>query len=37
MDAYANLMALLEKDVTEEFINKFKNLFMIIVEPQLPL
>ena len=37
MDAYANLMALLEKDVTEEFMNKFKKLFLIIVEPQLPL
>lgn len=37
MDAYANLMALLRKDVTEEFINKFKYLFLIIVEPQEPL
>lgn len=37
MNAYANLMALLEKDVTEEFMNKFKKLFLIIVEPQLPL
>lgn len=37
MDAYANLMALLRKDVTEEFINKFKHLFLIIVEPQEPL
>lgn len=37
MSAYANLMALLEKDVTEEFMNKFKKLFLIIVEPQLPL
>lgn len=37
MDAYANLMALLEKDVTEEFIGKFKKLFITIVEPQLPL
>lgn len=34
MDAYANLMALLEKDVTEEFLNKFKQLFLTIVEPQ---
>ena len=30
-------MALVEKDVTEEFMNKFKKLFLIIVEPQLPL
>lgn len=37
MDAYANLMALLEKDVTEEFLNKFKKLFLTVVEPELPL
>ena len=37
MDAYANLMALLEKDVTEEFIRKFRDLFIKVVEPQLPL
>ena len=37
MDAYANLMALLEKDVTEEFINKFKKLFIYVAEPDYPL
>lgn len=37
MGAYANLMALLRKDVTEEFLRKFKDLFLIIVEPQEPL
>lgn len=37
MDAYANLMALLEKDVTEEFIGKFKKLFIAVVEPRDPL
>lgn len=34
MDAYSKLMELLEKDVTEEFMIKFKRLFLIIVEPQ---
>lgn len=34
MDAYATLITLLEKDVTEEFMNKFKKLFLTIVEPQ---
>lgn len=37
VDAYANLMAILETDVTEEFLTKFKKLFLIIVEPELPL
>ncbi len=37
MDAYAMLMSLLEKDVTEEFLGKFKKLFLYIVEPQEPL
>lgn len=37
LDAYGLLSELLEKDVTEEFLNKFKKLFLIIVEPQLPL
>lgn len=36
-DAYALLLSLLETDVTEEFIVKFKKLFLIIVEPELPL
>lgn len=37
LDAYGILSELLERDVTEEFINKFKKLFLVIVEPQLPL
>ena len=37
LDAYAFLWDLLATDVTTEFINKFKSLFLIIVEPQLPL
>lgn len=37
LDGYGLLLDLLERDVTEEFINKFKKLFLVIVEPQLPL
>ena len=37
MDSYANLMALLEKDVTEEFLGKFKKLFIYVVAGQKPL
>lgn len=37
IDAYANLMALLETDVTEEFLSRFKKFFMIIVQPNRPL
>lgn len=37
MDAYSNLMLLLEKDVTEDFLKRFKKLFLIVVEPQEPL
>lgn len=37
LEAYGNLMALLETDVTEEFIGRFKKLFMIIVQPNEPL
>lgn len=36
-DAYALLLSLLETDVTEEFINKFKKLFLTVVSPELPL
>lgn len=36
-DAYALLMGLLETDVTEEFLNKFKRLFLTVVSPELPL
>lgn len=37
LEAYASLYALIETDVTEEFIGKFKKLFLTIVEPELPL
>lgn len=37
VEGYANLTALLETDVTQEFISKFKKLFATIVEPELPL
>lgn len=36
-DAYAILLSLLETDVTKDFIDKFKKLFLSIVEPELPL
>lgn len=37
LDAYATLMAVLTDDITEEFIGRFKKLFIVIVEPNLPL
>lgn len=37
LDAYSLLMTTLRRDVTEEFIVKFKNLFLVIVEPYSPL
>ena len=37
IEGLATLYALIETDVTEEFIGKFKNLFITIVEPELPL
>ena len=37
LDGYAILTSLLETDVTEEFLNKFKKLFLLVIEPQLPL
>ena len=37
LEAYANLIALLENDVTEEFLQKFRKLFIQFVEPELPL
>lgn len=36
-DAIALINALLQQDVTEEFISKFKKLFLTIVEPECPL
>ena len=37
LDGYANLIALLDTDVTEEFISKFNKLFLNIVAPDYPL
>lgn len=36
-DGYALLMSLLETDVTAEFLDRFKKLFITVVEPELPL
>ena len=37
IEAYGLLLSLLDTDVTEEFINKFQDLFLKIVQPELPL
>ena len=37
LEAYAVLEELIKTDVTEQFIGKFKKLFLVIVEPELPL
>ena len=37
MDAYAQLLDLLEVDVTEDFLNKFKKCFKVFVAPEKPL
>lgn len=37
MDAYTQLWDLLETDVTEEYINKFKKCFKVFVAPEKPL
>lgn len=37
LEAYAVLTELIKTDVTEQFIGKFKKLFITIVEPELPL
>jgi len=37
MDAYEQLLSLLEVDVTEEFISKFKKCFKVFVAPEEPL
>ena len=37
LDGLEMLSSLLERDVTKEFIDKFKRLFMIIVAPDYPL
>lgn len=36
-DAYALQMDLMTRDVTEPFLNRFKKLFMVVVEPELPM
>lgn len=36
-EAYSILLDLLETDVTKEFIDKFKKLFLTVVSPELPL
>lgn len=37
LEGYAQLYALITTDLTEDFINKFKKLFITIVEPDYPL
>ena len=37
MSGYAMLISLLDTDVTEGFISKFKKLFITVVQPELPL
>ena len=37
LDAYAFLESMLRTDVTEDFLRRFKDMFLIIVEPELPL
>lgn len=37
VSAYGELFYLLRSDVTEEFLGKFKRLFIYIVEPEFPL
>lgn len=37
LDGYATLLSLVDTDVSEEFIGKFKKLFITVVEPNVPL
>lgn len=37
MDGYAMLISLLETDVTQQFLDKFKKLFLIVVQPEKSL
>lgn len=37
LDAYTDLLVLLESDVTEAFLKKFSRLFITILEPREPL
>ena len=34
LESYALLLSLLKTDVTQEFINRFKSLFLTIIEPE---
>lgn len=37
LEGYALLWDMLDNDVTEDFIRKFKRLFLTVVQPELPL
>lgn len=37
LDGYANLLALLEEDVIDEFVHKFRRLFIKVIAPDYPL
>ena len=37
LDSYALLYSLIVNDVTKPFLTHFRNLFLIVVEPQKPL
>lgn len=37
LDALAALYEVLSRDVTKEFINQFRVLFLVIVQPEKPL
>ena len=37
LEGYSQLMALLDTDVTAEFLARFRKLFIVILEPQKPL
>lgn len=37
LNKYGTLLQLIEKDVTEEFLTKFKKFFLTIVQPENPL
>lgn len=37
MEAYSVLLSLLETDITEAFISRFKKLFIVVVQPDSPL
>lgn len=37
LEGYASVLALVEADVTEEFINKFRKFFIQIIAPDTPL